>query len=90
MIPSQIKNQIQYSKIRNQKIAQVLLYWTMLLASLWFEMSKRVQMKVLILLLVASQLINASPTYTCDPEGFSKYLHFYPSKCGEDCEKYKE
>ena len=43
MIPSQMKNQIQYSKIRNQKIAQVLLYWTMLLGSLWFERSKRVQ-----------------------------------------------
>ena len=43
MIPSQMKNQIQYSKISNQKIAQVLLYWTMLLGSLWFERSNRVQ-----------------------------------------------
>ena len=53
-------------------------------------MVRVLRMKVLILLLVVTQLINASPTYTCDLEGFSKYLHFYPSKCGEDCEKYKE
>ena len=37
-------------------------------------------MKVLILLLVVSQLINASPTYNCDLEGFSKYLHLHSGK----------
>ena len=47
-------------------------------------------MKAIILLLVVSQLINAFPAYTCDREGFSKYLESYPSKCGEDCEKYIE
>ena len=47
-------------------------------------------MKALILLIVISQLINASPAYTCDIEGFSKYLLTYPSKCGYDCDKYME
>ena len=41
-------------------------------------------MRAFLLIFILSQVVFALPSYTCDEDGYKKYLDDYPSKCGYD------
>ena len=45
--------------------------------------------KIILFCLVVSLSYTAS-RYSCGPNGYLEYLQYYPSKCGNDCDKYAE